>query len=677
MGVYLTKPKTDKKSECGGDFSEIAFGLTSMQGWRKNMEDAHLIHANLDNKNIALFGVFDGHGGPAVARWVGKNMLREFQRNLAACEVASAKWNMNENVPCDLETTINRGRGKSACGTAGGGSDSENSSDHEFAHFDCEDDPDEEQDVKISAGEVPKRVALVCEALQKTYMSMDERLRTDAVRQNLKVLHEQAFNEEIADSAPPVEDDTTEWQRMLEMYLTNSGQKLLYFGDDENEDEASDEDEGNEAQGESAFTKYASVGPVVEDITDEITADGDQPDKESPIKLGTAAESATAASVPPTASKDNASATTGSTTEASLKSDKDQHSVVKTSTDNSKTTANVVTAEPESDKTTAEVDSITTPAAAAVTDSVAVDDNTKDVTMTDSSTTASAEITESDEEFEDNEEDTLKPSEEKSETPDPRQMLPYRPEQCGSTVTSLAIVRSEEVDILVTANAGDSRIVLCRGTQAIPLTRDHKPQSRNELRRIENAGGKISMGRVDGNLNLSRCVGDLAYKMDTHIPQEAQRITAFPDIRVCELSREDKFVIIACDGIWDCMTNQELVDYIIARIREQGADSENGKGLSASLLSTICEEVCDRCLANNPLTSEGIGCDNMTLMIVTLGECLRTGSGNSAACSKPRLYSGRHYRLLKKDAAATATANKNIAGNPSATLPISSECIAR
>ena len=62
------------------------------------------------------------------------------------------------------------------------------------------------------------------------------------------------------------------------------------------------------------------------------------------------------------------------------------------------------------------------------------------------------------------------------------------------------------------ANAGDSRCVLCRKGKAVALSIDHKPDNEGEKKRIEKAGSTISEGRVDGNLNLSRSLGDLKYK---------------------------------------------------------------------------------------------------------------------------------------------------------------------
>lgn len=96
--------------------------------------------------------------------------------------------------------------------------------------------------------------------------------------------------------------------------------------------------------------------------------------------------------------------------------------------------------------------------------------------------------------------------------------------------------------------------------KAVPLSFDHKPTNHEEKNRIERAGGTISdaggVPRVNGNLNLSRAIGDLRYKDNTSLPPEAQIITAHPDVRVFELTPADDFFMLACDGIWDVLSNE-------------------------------------------------------------------------------------------------------------------------
>lgn len=79
----------------------------------------------------------------------------------------------------------------------------------------------------------------------------------------------------------------------------------------------------------------------------------------------------------------------------------------------------------------------------------------------------------------------------------------------GCTANVLMIVNS----MLICANAGDSRCVLGEGGRAVPLSTDHKPNLKKERDRIYKAGSTVNVeGRIDGNLNLSRAIGDIAHK---------------------------------------------------------------------------------------------------------------------------------------------------------------------
>ncbi|KAK4784966.1 hypothetical protein SAY86_001655 [Trapa natans] len=70
MGVYLSTPKTEKFSD-DGENHRLRFGLSSMQGWRTTMEDAHAAYPDLDS-TTSFFGVYDGHGGKVVAKFCAK-----------------------------------------------------------------------------------------------------------------------------------------------------------------------------------------------------------------------------------------------------------------------------------------------------------------------------------------------------------------------------------------------------------------------------------------------------------------------------------------------------------------------------------------------------------------------------------------------------------------------------
>ena len=105
--------------------------------------------------------------------------------------------------------------------------------------------------------------------------------------------------------------------------------------------------------------------------------------------------------------------------------------------------------------------------------------------------------------------------------------LPDHPIHAGATAVVAVMIGKT----LVVANAGDSRAVLCRDGAAFALSYDHKPQQDQESSRIRKAGGFVNQfGRVNGNLNLSRSIGDLKYKQAYFLPPAEQMITAEPDI---------------------------------------------------------------------------------------------------------------------------------------------------
>lgn len=174
---------------------------------------------------------------------------------------------------------------------------------------------------------------------------------------------------------------------------------------------------------------------------------------------------------------------------------------------------------------------------------------------------------------------------------------------------------------LTIANAGDSRAVLCRGGEkptTIALSLDHKPMQERELTRIRNAGGFVNaFGRVNGNLNLSRSIGDLKYKQVASMPPEKQIITAHPDIKQIELTSDDEFIILGCDGIWDCLTNEKAVEYVMERINTKS-------------LTDIGIEMLNFIISDDPRITQGIGGDNMTILIVDLQPHKRNISDNPA-----------------------------------------------
>ncbi|CAH1182653.1 unnamed protein product [Phyllotreta striolata] len=170
----------------------------------------------------------------------------------------------------------------------------------------------------------------------------------------------------------------------------------------------------------------------------------------------------------------------------------------------------------------------------------------------------------------------------------------------GSTAVT-ALIKGNKI---YCANVGDSRIVASINGRAEPLSEDHKPSLQSEYNRIVAAGGWVDCNRVNGNLALSRALGDFAFKRNTEKSAKEQIVTAFPDIQEHNITPDWEFVILACDGIWDVMSNKEVVSFVRENIAN-GHEPEE-----------ICEELMMRCLAPD-CQMAGLGCDNMTVVLVT------------------------------------------------------------
>ena len=174
----------------------------------------------------------------------------------------------------------------------------------------------------------------------------------------------------------------------------------------------------------------------------------------------------------------------------------------------------------------------------------------------------------------------------------------------GCTACVLGVDESNKK--LYFANAGDSRVVMCKNGKAFEKSQDHKPELDSEKTRIYKADGWISDGRVKGNLNLTRGFGDLEYKQNKKLKPEDQMITANPDIQIEYYTKDIDFVIIGCDGIWDCLTNQEACDFVSKRLKEEKDQK----------ISKIIEEMMDSIVATDLYNETGVGCDNMTCIVI-------------------------------------------------------------
>lgn len=142
----------------------------------------------------------------------------------------------------------------------------------------------------------------------------------------------------------------------------------------------------------------------------------------------------------------------------------------------------------------------------------------------------------------------------------------------GCTANVALIVK----DKLYVANAGDSRCMVATKGDAIFLSEDHKPDNKEEKDRIENAGGEVFEGRINGRLNLSRALGDFDYKDNEQLSSREQLVIALPDVKVWNLSADDEFLLLGCDGIWECLPAKQIYEFLNTKIK-------NGKGLKNAI----------------------------------------------------------------------------------------------
>lgn len=93
-----------------------------------------------------------------------------------------------------------------------------------------------------------------------------------------------------------------------------------------------------------------------------------------------------------------------------------------------------------------------------------------------------------------------------------------------------------------------------------------KPDLPEEKKRIEAAGGDVIWGRVDGALSLSAAIGDKQYKARSDLPPEKQKVTIVPQVKTYNINKDTKYLLIACDGIWDCKSSQETVNFFTKKL---------------------------------------------------------------------------------------------------------------
>lgn len=149
--------------------------------------------------------------------------------------------------------------------------------------------------------------------------------------------------------------------------------------------------------------------------------------------------------------------------------------------------------------------------------------------------------------------------------------------QSGSTAAVAIFNILNKTKYITAINIGDSRIVLSQSGKAIDLSVDHKPDLPKEREMLEKAGAFVwqnkndvfrvylPQGFVHGGIAMSRSLGDIDF---------ADFLSHRPDIIKHEIVKNDEFVIIACDGLWDVMTSQKAVSFVKKELEKNNNDYE-------------------------------------------------------------------------------------------------------
>eukprot|EP00041_Stephanoeca_diplocostata_P021960 m.519837 g.519837 ORF g.519837 m.519837 type:complete len:317 (+) comp21949_c0_seq8:397-1347(+) len=175
----------------------------------------------------------------------------------------------------------------------------------------------------------------------------------------------------------------------------------------------------------------------------------------------------------------------------------------------------------------------------------------------------------------------------------------------GTTAIAVLLVD----DTLYVSNIGDCKAVLCRsdaaksgGVAAKRLSRDHSPTMYEERMRIQKAGGFIADGRVQGIMEVSRSIGDGRFK--------SLGVTANPDVIKCKLQMDDKFLLLACDGVWKVFGVDEAIVFVAGALKEaQKQDFKDTHAQAQSVANQLVNESVHRGTT-----------DNVSVILVMIGD---------------------------------------------------------
>lgn len=151
---------------------------------------------------------------------------------------------------------------------------------------------------------------------------------------------------------------------------------------------------------------------------------------------------------------------------------------------------------------------------------------------------------------------------------------------------------------LLVANAGDCRAVLSRRGAAVELSKDHRPCCTKERMRVESLGGYVDDGYLNGQLGVTRALGDWHLEGMKEMEGRGGPLSAEPELKLVTLTNEDEFLIIGSDGIWDVFSSQNAVDFSRRRLQEHND------------LKLCCKEIVEEAMKRGAT-------DNLTVVMVS------------------------------------------------------------
>ena len=172
--------------------------------------------------------------------------------------------------------------------------------------------------------------------------------------------------------------------------------------------------------------------------------------------------------------------------------------------------------------------------------------------------------------------------------------------EMGTTANVVLLTKNH----IYISNVGDSLSVMFKNGKAVKLNQEHKTTLRSEYERIQKSGGHIYNNRIEGKLKLTRAIGDLIFKSQPGLKFYEQSVTAFPEITKIKRTDDISFIVMACDGVWDCVEEQGFCEEIEKNIRMNPKKK----------LSDIIAEIFDKLVSKT--NNIPIGTDNMSCIIV-------------------------------------------------------------